>query len=830
MAEEKQPVPPVAPAAPSPKMDKAADVEQKVDQVKAKIAHKSIGKGSVAAKAVNTLIFALIAAAVIAGNYFLEAKYVSGEILEAATIVELDYENQNILPKNRILRFDPEWKDTSMEISDLGDEEYLLYLDSGHIWGDFSISNSKTNILIENRIIVIPVFATFDLSFDGERMIMDVYNGNVYLAFWHEDKGDLKKSPVIFQKYFDDGINNLLVPRGNHVDVPLKKIDEDIEPLLFSKLAKEFKYSAIPAKSKESDWVVENMKKDTKYIESVKQEIVSDVLSRGIQVREGMISKFLFWAEENLTFVPAKKDQMLIDHIQAYLDDALYYVGQGDESKAQESLSKFSSFGVDVPSSYEDTIAVFGPGDNQSLVSEFILNRAFSTSDALGSYMLMDKLWLDVYGGIDESTALAELSLDDYYKHFDQILGDISTKDQYRMYLTFQNQLFDNLLLRNSIFYADGYFAMKNAIEQELLEQYEGQLRDELQQTFISYKIDFMKRMRKHFFNEEIEVPAAKEIFSRLFEEVDALMPADTSSVAVIELFQNQLSDIDDLWGYLSSPEYHTGSYGLTHEERYESYLTERDTIYSLVNLQEEVLGETVEVEDDVLGAIKEVEDLLSENEDISDLEVGEIKQVDQRYVDVKAVLGGYPFEGQYDRDTDTFIEVYVYEELISDSSVKLDGLLAVLQAKFADLAEDLEILEDEDKLTEETSAQRFARVYIAKKVTEFGFEAELEDVSVVDELNAVYRLENIVLKDVENIEVTFDILMNGELATNVLLMIDGKPTVLDGKYSLEELVIMVAGGEFGDEEDEEEEEVKNDEEEPAEPTGDPTDDEKVLR
>ncbi|MDA1060922.1 MAG: hypothetical protein O3B47_03970, partial [bacterium] len=802
MAEETQPDSNVPQAVVAPSVA-TADIDDKVALVKAKLAQKSLRKGSIAAKAINTIVYALIAGAVITGNYFVEAKYVDQEIIEAKGFTEISYEETNILPKNRILRFDPEWKDSSMEIVPMDNEDYLLYLNSGHIWGNFSISNANTNIFVENRIIVIPVFATFDLSFDGERMILDVYDGNVYLAFWHEDKGDLRKSPVVFEKYFADGINNLLVPRGNHVDIPLKKIDEDIEPLLFSKLAKEFKYSAIPSASQEQDWVTGNMKDDTKYIESVKQEILSGVLSKGVQVSDGIINRAFFWSEENLTFVPEKKAQMISVHNQAYLDDALYYVSQGDETKAQESLSKFSSLGLDVPSFYEDIITVFNRADKQSLISDYLINKSFSEADVLGSYMLMDKLWSDVYSGMDESTTLAELSLDNYYKRFDQLLGDVSGKDQYRMYLTFQNQLFDNLLLRNSIFYADGYFAMKNVIEQELLEQYEGQLKDELKQTFISYKIDFMKRMRKHFFNEEIEVPAAKEIFARLFEEVDALMPADTSSVAVIELFQDQLNDIDDLWGYLNSPEYHTGSYGLTHEKRYESYLTERDTIYSLIDLTEDVLGETVEVEEDTLSVIKEVEELINANEDISDLEVGEIKEKDQRYVSVKAVLGGYPFEAQYDRDTDVFNEVYVYEELISDYPVKLDSLLSVLQDKFADLAEDLEYAEGEDKLTEETSAQRFARVYIAKKVGEFGFEADLENVSIVDELNAIYRLENVFLKDVKNIEVTFDILMNGELTTNVLLMIDGKPTVLDGKYTLEELAIMVAGGDFSEEEEE---------------------------
>ena len=99
---------------------------------------------------------------------------------------------------------------------------------------------------------------------------------------------------------------------------------------------------------------------------------------------------------------------------------------------------------------------------------------------------------------------------------------------------------------------------------------------------------------------------------------------------------------------------------------------------------------------------------------------------------------------------------------------------------------------EDEDEVTLETSAKRYARVYIAKKVTEYGFTATMENVSVVDELNAVYRVENVALKEKQDVKVTFDIAMGDELVTNVLLSLKGKPKVLDGKYSLEEFAAIV--------------------------------------
>ena len=79
----------------------------------------------------------------------------------------------------------------------------------------------------------------------------------------------------------------------------------------------------------------------------------------------------------------------------------------------------------------------------------------------------------------------AEEALNSYYEYFDQTIGENSDADFYKMYITYQNQLFDNLLLRHSLFYKDGYFAIKNVLEQTLIDLYvSGQLKDELKQAY----------------------------------------------------------------------------------------------------------------------------------------------------------------------------------------------------------------------------------------------------------------------------------------------------------------------------------------------------------
>ena len=47
--------------------------------------------------------------------------------------------------------------------------------------------------------------------------------------------------------------------------------------------------------------------------------------------------------------------------------------------------------------------------------------------------------------------------------------------------------------------------------------------------------------------------------------------------------------------------------------------------------------------------------------------------------------------------------------------------------------------------------------------------------------------------------ELIFDILMTEEVVTNVMMEVNGKPTVLNDKYTLEELAELVKAGQEGE-------------------------------
>ena len=128
---------------------------------------------------------------------------------------------------------------------------------------------------------------------------------------------------------------------------------------------------------------------------------------------------------------------------------------------------------------------------------------------------------------------------------------------------------------------------------------------------------------------------------------------------------------------------------------------------------------------------------------------------------------------------------------MVTQSSVRLDSLLVLLQDRFS---EDIIVDATEEKITIESIAERTAKKYIADQIAMYGFVIEIDDISVVEELNAIYRVEDIYLEGFEGKRLMFDILMaNDSMVTDLLMIVDGDPVILEGKYSLEELTALIS-------------------------------------
>jgi len=754
-------------------------------------------------KVIKTAVLAVVSLSLVVGNYFVEASFEGKDLAANVAALSVDYANDMVFPDNvGVLRFSSEKdsglkNDVSLIGEDAGKNPYLFKVKSGKFWGNFSLSDAKVNF-VAGRIVIMPDASEVDVTFDGKKLDIANYDGDTYV-------GILPKN-FEFKNYVDwyspIFVNKLLVPRDSRISISVDKIDDRTAKLLYSKLIKEFKYSIIPQVDKDSPWAFGNLNKDKKLFEKVKQGVVSDVKKiRGAGLSS---SGFVAWVKENLTLMPGKKKELLFDKFSGYFNDAIFYASENDSQKAKDSLDAFvvylktlSTDALSDPSfakMMNDAIQktrVFTLDDKAYSVYRALLTERFLSGD--DKYKVIGDAWKGVYKGLNAGEVYAKSAFDFYYDKLDKVLGAKDNLEFYQTFIAYQNQLFDNLFMKYPTFYKDEYFTVKAVLEKELLSLYQdGQLKNELKQDLISDKIDFLKRLMKFFFDGKVEVVDAKKIVSSLFSQINELMPTGSTDVAVISIFETQLKDLGNFWGYLNTPEYsNSTAYGPTHKERYAAYVEDKSKIWDIMSLKADVLGvENVkektadEVKNEVLAAFAKVED-------ITDLKVGEIKDPTERYVSVDGMAGGYAFTASYDREKVVLKDVMAYGETLSDKPVTIANLLPLLKSKFAELAPTT-TEPKADKQKEESYAQRFARTYVLKQVSKAGFVLDLVNIAVADEVSSIYRVSGIVLKGYEDVKVTFDFVANGEKAKNVMLSINGNPLVMDGEYTLDELAQVV--------------------------------------
>ncbi|PJC39071.1 hypothetical protein CO044_01575 [Candidatus Peregrinibacteria bacterium CG_4_9_14_0_2_um_filter_38_9] len=753
-------------------------------------------------KVAKVIILAAVSLSLVVGNYFVEASFDSKKLEAENEILFVNYEDGVVFSDGGLLRFAKEEdsgikNNLSLIEENIGKDPYLFKVDSGRFWGNFALSDAKVNFIID-RIVIMPDASAIDVSFDGKKLDIANYDGDTYVGILPKDF-EFKNYVDWYSPIF---VNRLLVPRDSKISVSVDKIDDRTAKLLYSKLIKEFKYSIIPQVEKEDPWTFGNLNKDKKFIEKSKQEVISEIRKAGSSIAVSD-SGFISWVTENLTLIPAKKKDLIFNKFSTRLSDALYYSSENDVEKAKSSLDAFDLYlktlSPDVISSpiFSKIVAeffrktrVFTLDDKQYGIYKALLDERFLNGE--NQYKAIGDMWKGVYKGLNVGDVYAKMAFDSYYDKLDKVLGNKGNLDFYQPFVVYQNQLFDNLFMKYPVFYKDEYFTVKSVLEKELLSLYgDGQLKTELEQDLISDKIDFLKRLVKFFFDGKVAVADAKKIVSSLFSQVNALMPAESSDVAVIAVFESQLKDLGNFWGYLNTPEYsNSTAYGPTHKERYSAYVEDKNKIWDIMSLKADVLGgENVkaksveEVESEVLAAFAEVKD-------VSDLKIGKIQDSKERYVSVDGIAGGYAFTASYDREKVILKDVVAYGETLSDKPVKIDNLLPVLKSKFANFTPEAE--PKNDKQREESYAQRFARTYVSKEVAKAGFVVGLENISMVDEVSAIYRVSDVILEGYAEVKVTFDFVANGEKAKNVYLLINKNSLVMEGEYTLEELAQVV--------------------------------------
>ncbi len=752
---------------------------------------------------IKNIVLFLLAVAAVVGTFYLEnMSVVQTEVLGAGA-VSFENDQEVAFPNYGMLRFDQNYENFYQETYDETNDAYLIGLEQAHLWANYEVSDDKVNFLIDGMILT-PSNAVFDLNFDGERLELTVYGGDVYIGF-------LLGSPMP-EAFVDENYQffkkRIVVPQDTKAVIPLSKLDERVEQLLYSKLVKEFRFSSIPSSESESEWVSANRLEDEKYLELLRQQFQSEVSNRGRQLSNDFLDRSKFFLRENLTFVPSKEIEVVTERLFATLEDAVYLLEEGEESEAVISINDFKAYAAAVPPELKEAVnydqkidaylrdlLLFSLNSRFEPLIEEILMQQFQ--DPAIRFEILEVYWQNIYMSLTGDSLILEGVITKYMDLLNTALESVEDLDFKRLYLSERNQLFDNLFLRYPALYMDKFFAQKSVLEERLLALYnEGQLKRELEQSLVDNKIDFLRRLQNFFFDGEVEVDEAREILTRLVEESQFYLEKRESQTAIVEIFETRLDDLANFGGYLSDPEYYSSSiHGSTHKERYETYLRDSERIWSFIDLQKELLGEAdVEEETTIEDVNADLEEIFASYESVTNFNFEELTDITQRYVEVSGVIGGYPFRATYDRANDSLREVYVYEELVSERPVKIASLLPLLDRRYAEVVQS----EEESEVTEESNARRIARIFIQNQIEELGFVVPLEDVSVVDEAGALYRIENIYLEDYPGIVFTFDYQTVNETATNLLLSIDEEVVSLQGDFSLQDLErIALAEGDF---------------------------------
>lgn len=720
---------------------------------------------------VRAIFFALICAGILTGGYFLERNNV---VLEEVAPGEVIFnEDEAKLPDNGYVVADSAKISDVLNLNKADGNEYVFGFSDGRIWGNFSNSVSRINIKVGEKVVVIPSFSSFDLSYSDGVLNLSIFGGNAYVGFLAD--GVTQSG---YMNEYDPGFGNvLLVPSGVKVEIPLSKVDERVFKLLQSKLSKEFGYSFIPESFYSNGFVKKNLSKGVKFSEALK-ELKRDKFSDGASA----VLSSLDQLGKKIAIFESKKNAYDEKELNSYIYVALSAKTQEeiDLSLNEFKLSCGELCNAEFFEKWLVDLFVFGSDDPEFKVFTFMTDQSRGFFD--NPFLL--SLFTASYGR-EMGEGQVGRGYEAIYKEIEKMFKTFKDDNLYRRFLAYYNQIFQNFILKYPELYDLKYFEIKSALEKEFFATfYGGELKDEQKQEFVSEKISFLKRLKKFFFDGEIDLANARQVTRFLIESIDDYMPSKTSQNAVVGLFENELDDVGDFWGYINNAEYSKSPlYGQTHKERYEVYLEERDQLVTIIDVQKDILGGDVVDVATPADVVKDVETIFWKIS-ATDVEVEDIADAHDRFVKVAAVLNGYAFNAEYDRENNSVKNVYAYGENLTDSSVKLDLLAEFLAKELEDIVSEAEVKEGAES---ETNAQKIVKTLIAKKISDNGFNAGMGDVDVLDPVNAIYRLNEVESQGV-NVKVSFDYSANDEIVKNVFVFKDGEGVSLTGEFPLADL------------------------------------------
>ncbi len=493
---------------------------------------------------------------------------------------------------------------------------YVFKLNKGRIWANNLLTSSELNILV-GGVYIVPQRSIVDINYDGEKVSLYANKHHALIGLVPLDYNVIS---FVGSGSNTNFINSFLLVEGNQVNIYDDQINQNsqtLSQLLYSKLLKEFQYGLIDELNLD-DWVKNNISLDNAFLQSTIQNLTKKISERGLT--DAGLDSINFQLKKNyenfsnsLIFDESKLITKVLNNIFDQIENAEYLLLFNRQTEADQRLTLFkkmlqenklafnekfkAAFLQRLQTEYAKLFFVL-PSDNlfkiKSLISDLLLQNMEKNDLGLAKKFLLAREYLNgAYDVVMVNPAAARSSMESYYKNWTMLLKQEQSRLLKVVNLIAQdNQIFDNLLRRYSAFYRDGYFAMKNNLEQSLLDLMpDGYFKNEEKQTVVSNKIDFLKRLQDFFLNDKVAVADARYIVLRLFKETDDLqLPADAQA-AIADLFAQRLKDFGIFYRFLNSMEYvETTLHGNTHRQQFEEFMKVQQAV-NIVDVKNEILN-----------------------------------------------------------------------------------------------------------------------------------------------------------------------------------------------------------------------------------------------
>jgi hypothetical protein len=701
---------------------------------------------------------------------------------------------------NVIVRID---ENTSLKfISSAGDgarDGLLLELIKGRVWINGTYTNSNLNLIAGGAFLVSREGA-FDTTYDGTKTNVRVFVNQVTVG--------LVKPGIKFTQAVRFGnssfINSFLMAQGSQSTIYLNKITENaniLKQLLYSKLIKEFLVTLYDKEAAKKDaWVIKNKEEDKTFATSEASEKLKTINARGLKIDSidsltYQLQKVSDVFSDKLTFSGDKVVERQVARIFDQIYDAEYLMIYGRNTEAKARLTTFTQAIKDAISSDEsDEFQKLLPDEIRKSYSELdfvmpndplfeIKSKLESTltqmldstdEDLTEKFGLIRSYMNYTYQFAESNTALlARLNLESYNTRFVEFVNkEKANLKRVKNLIAEENQVMTSLLLQYSVFYQDSYFGIKNTLETNwLLLLPEGKDKNEEKQTIISTKIDFLKKLQQFLLNEEIKLPDAIKIASRLITEINDLVPNE--EIGISQIFALRLKDYGQFLRFLKLAESGT-LVGKTMREKYNTYLSKQTEQVQIDQIIKE-FAPSIEITPEITTTqiIDQVKTDFTDAK-ITGLILGPLTSVDEKYIEVKsATISGIAFSGQYEWGRKLISNVQSRGVTISEQPIRLDGLTVLLKPSTPKIKKPETTSTQQatqQTVTTPNSAEEISKSLLMQKLKENNINLTKNMISVIDLNKGLFEVKGATIASRQEIKLSFTFNNKLNMASNIIL------------------------------------------------------------